>query len=105
MIIFGKLIRTIFESEDKTFAVYDLRIHGGQYANAVFKAGASSTAPPSRKTVELKLSGSWQAHPKFGKQFVFGEFERAESCQKPREKDVGVLLSAKGHAKMRNEFV
>jgi len=101
MIIFGKLVKKLFESADRDFAVYQLRVHGGDFYNAVFNAAKPHVeAPPARKTVELKLNGNWKTHPKYGKQFVFGEYERADASMKPKEKDMDVLLSAKQHAKM-----
>lgn len=101
MMLFGRLTKQLFLSDNKDFAVYELRLHGREFHRAVFRStNDGEIALPARKTVELRLTGSWQRHPKYGQQFVFSEAVRAELCTKPREDDIDVLLSAKSHPKM-----
>lgn len=79
-ILFGKLVKLIFESLEKDYFVYKLRIHGGEYANAVMRGSAipNCTPPKALKTVEYELRGFWCQHRRYGKQFEIVYWKRAE---------------------------
>lgn len=101
MILFGKLTRQLFLSENKQFAVFELRLHGGEYHRAVFSSkNPHRLAPPARKTVGLMLSGTWQHSDSYGAQFWINDYQRAENCTKKRESDADALLGAMRHVKM-----
>jgi len=93
-IVFGKLIRKLYESSNGYYHIYTMRVHGGKRYTAIFRR---KEAPKPFKTVEYMLQGEWAAHPDYGKQFEIEEFERSKVNDTSRINEAKDLVAAIKH--------
>lgn len=72
MEIVGTPASRVWESDDKSHAVYRARLAGDD--SLVTVCGPGSLVPPLRCAVELRFAGEWQDHPKHGRQFRYATY-------------------------------
>lgn len=73
MIIFGKVVGSIFNSGD--YHVLKFRAAGGAHHVATYRG---ENPPPVRRSVQIEVRGHWDEHKRFGKQLCIGDWVKSE---------------------------
>lgn len=76
MVVFGKVTHSIFDSEDGTFHIFNIRRHGGQPLVAVYRG---ENPPKAMKTIEYEFHGEEVKHPKYGTQLEVHSYCRSHA--------------------------
>lgn len=82
---FAHLIHKTFTNDEGSFHLYRMRCHGGRWYSAIY---IGNNPPKALKTVEYELTGEWQTHPTYGKQFRIQEYKRSERINHLEERSI-----------------